>query len=314
MTPTRIGVVGLGLIGGSIARRLAEQPDLYDPIGFDIQERPRGGLSLAGSIEQLARDAELVLVAVPPKQTAAVIAAVLAADRDVLVTDVASVKAPIVSQISDPRYLPSHPLAGSEAVGWSAARAELLGATIWAVCPPTADAPAEPLCRWARVFDAFDARLIVCDPQEHDRAVARTSHAPHLVATAMAALLTRQPSARLSAALSGGSFREIARVASSDQTLWNEILELNADNVAAAVEGLREALDDPPDWRRGREGAELVYGLRWSTPPAWERREFDWPAWDELMRLGRAGTAIRRPAVDGNRISADVAVAVPASS
>jgi prephenate dehydrogenase len=307
---TRIGVVGLGLIGGSIARRLAEMPDLYDPIGFDTQPRPRGGMAQATSIEELARDTELVIVAVPPERTAAVIAAVLAADQDVLVTDVASVKKPIVAELGPGRrYLPSHPLAGSETTGWLAARADLLHGTTWAVCPPAPDAPAELFCRWADVFDAFDARLIVCDPDDHDRAVARTSHVPHLVATVMAASLARQPTPRFNAALSGGSFREVARVASSDPALWSKIVELNGQNVKAALEELREALGEPAAWKESREMAALVRQLRWE-PLTWEQREFDWPAWDELLALGRDGVAIRHPRVEeGGRISAEVAIA-----
>jgi prephenate dehydrogenase len=304
---TRIGVVGLGLIGGSIARRLAEMPDLYDPIGFDIQERPRGGMAQAASLEELARDTEMVIVAVPPEHTAAVIAAVLAADHDVLVTDVASVKKPIVDEVGPSRrYLPSHPLAGSETTGWLAARADLLHATTWAVCPPAPDAPTELFTRWAEVFDAFDARLIVCDPDKHDRAVARTSHVPHLVATVMAASLARQQTPRLTAALSGGSFRDVARVASSDPALWSKILELNDENVQAAIEELRAALAEPPNWEESREMAALVRQLRWQ-PLTWEEREFAWPAWDELRALGHDGVAIRRPRIELGRMSVEVA-------
>jgi prephenate dehydrogenase len=303
-----VGVAGLGLIGGSIARRLAEFPDLFEPIGFDIQQRPRGGLITVESVEQLAREAELVVVAVPPETTAAVTAAVLAADQNVLVTDVASVKAPIMEELGPHRrYLPSHPLAGSETAGWSAARAELLQGATWAICPPAADAPPELLCRWAEVFDAFDARLLVCDPAEHDMAVARTSHVPHVVATALAASIAGQRSPRLVAAVSGGSFREIARVASSDPALWSKIIELNQDNVAHVLDELREALAGPSDWDQSREMAALVRELRWELL-TWERREFNWPAWDDLLVLGSQGVAIRRPRIEGERLSADVAV------
>jgi prephenate dehydrogenase len=158
------------------------------------------------------------------------------------------------------------------------------------------------------VFDAFDARLIVCDPDEHDAAVARSSHMPHTAAVAIAASLAGHPSPRLAAALSGGAFRDITRVAASDPAMWNEILELNADNVAAALDDLRAALHEPePPWNTGREMAALVDELRWREPQ-WERREFDWPAWDELIALGRAGTGVRRLSLsDRGRLSADVA-------
>ena len=308
MSLTRVGVAGLGLIGGSIARRLAEFPDLYEPIGFDVQRQPRSGLELADSLEHLAETADMVVVAVPPQVTGEVVRTVLAADPDVLVTDVSSVKEQIVGEVGpDGRFLPSHPLAGSETVGWSAARAELLQGATWAVCPPSEDAPPELLCRWGAVFDAFDARVIVCDPAEHDRAVAHTSHAPHVVAAAMAAAVAQSSSPPLTAALSGGSFREVARVAASDPALWSEIIDLNEQNVAAVLDGLRRDLSPHPDWDAGAEASRLVRELRWE-PPTWERRDFIWPAWNVLLELGRNGIAIRRPAMESDRLRVDVAV------
>lgn len=308
MTPTRVGVAGLGLIGGSIARRLAEFPDLYEPIGFDIQKQPRSGLQLADSIEQLARTSDLLIVAVPPRVTGEVVRAALAADEDVLVTDAASVKVAIVRDVGPhARFLPSHPLAGAETTGWSAARAELLQGATWAVCPPAPDASPELLCRWAAVFDAFDARVIVCDPQEHDHAVARTSHTPHVLAATMAAGLMSDGPWPLGAALSGGAFREVARVAASDPVLWREILELNQENVDEVLASLRDVLLDTPDWQAAGEVARTVRELRWYQPN-WERREFAWPAWNVLLDLGRNGVAIRRPAMEGERLKVDVAV------
>jgi prephenate dehydrogenase len=302
-------VVGLGLIGGSIARRLAEFPDRYEPIGYDIREESRAGLEVAASVEDLAKTAELMIVAVPPKATVGVIKAALEADPDVLVTDVASVKAPITRELGpQERYLPSHPLAGGETTGWRAARPELLHGTTWAVCPPGADgATPELLCRWGEVLDTFDARLVVCDPEDHDAAVARTSHAPHLISLATAASLAQQPNMRLAAALSGGVLREIVRVASSDPALWAQILALNEENVAAALTDARNAISESPNWNAGAQMASLVDALRWRDP-MWERREFAWPAWDELKELGRKGVAIRRPAIAGGPLSADVAV------
>lgn len=308
MSLTRIGVAGLGLIGGSIARRLAEQPDLYEPIGFDVQRQPRSGLELADSLEQLAQAAELVVVAVPPHVTGEVVRTLLAADPDVLVTDVSSVKGPIVDEVGpDPRFLPSHPLAGSETVGWSAARAELLQGATWAVCPPAGDATPELLCRWGAVFDAFDARVIVCDPGEHDRAVAHTSHVPHVVAATLAAAVAKSSSPPLTAALSGGSFREVARVAASDPALWSDILELNEQNVEAVLDILRGSMSARPEWDAAGQMSRLVRELRWD-PPTWERRDFVWPAWNVLLELGRNGIAIRRPAMESERLRVDVAV------
>jgi prephenate dehydrogenase len=326
VTAVRLGVIGLGLIGGSIVQQLAQRSSDYSILGFDADEATRraasrAGLELAFSARELAASADLVLVALPPEPTAAAVVEALAANRDALVTDVASVKAPVLERVRQrapaelDRFLPGHPLAGAETTGWGSARPDLLEETVWAVCPPHDGAPAELLCRWAAVFDAFDARLVVCDPLEHDVAVARTSHAPHLVAEVMAASLGDGTPAELAAALSGRAFRDMTRIARSNPALWNEILRLNGDDVASVVDDwiehlakLRAALrggDIWETWSRGKSMVELVERLRWQ-PPSWQRQTFEWPAWDELLALGRAGVAVRRLAAAQGRVSAEV--------
>jgi prephenate dehydrogenase len=308
VTPPRVGVIGLGLIGGSIAQRLAGEGAV---LGFDSDSEERPGVELAGSAEELARASDLVVVAVPPEHTGATVAVALEANPHALVTDVASVKKPPLDRVRErmpealDRYLPSHPLAGAESAGWRAARPDLLDRASWAVCPPSPSAGAEPLCRFGALFDTFGARLVVCDAGEHDLAVARTSHAPHLMAAAMAASLDGH---RLAAALSGGAFRDMTRVARSDPSLWSEILELNQAEVHAVLDEWLELSKASPSevWSRGRATVELVEELRWDEP-RWAARSFEWPAWDELLALGRDGLAIRRPELEDGLLVAEVA-------
>ncbi|HET8673148.1 MAG TPA: prephenate dehydrogenase/arogenate dehydrogenase family protein [Thermoleophilaceae bacterium] len=310
MTPLRVGVIGLGLIGGSIAQRLAERPGEFEVAGFDADGSPRDGLELKSSAGELAAASDLVVVAVPPERTAEAVADALAANGNASVTDVASVKAPILDEVRRlapdalHRYLLGHPLAGAEESGWHAARPELLDLTTWAVCPPTKDAPAGPLEHVGRLVNAFNARLVVCDPRAHDRAVARTSHAPHLVAKALAA--APPDSAPLTALLSGGAFRDMTRVAASDPRLWESILELNQQEVRGVLDEWIAALGGSGPEQEPM--LELVESLRWNEPRAWETRALDWPAWNELIELSRSGIAIRLPRLEGDRLIADTAV------
>lgn len=323
----RLAVVGLGLIGGSMVRKLA---DRYSVVGYDADGGTRArsaGYEVADSLEAAVDGAAGVVVAVPPSATAAVVAEVLHLNAEALVTDVASVKAPVVAEVrrggATERFLPSHPLAGAEVAGWDAARADLLDGTIWAVCPPGPSAPRELLTWWAGVYDAFDARLIVCEAAEHDAAVARTSHAPHVAAEVIAASLEAGPT-RLAAALSGGGFRDMTRIARSDPALWEQILRLNGEDVVAvldewlvAIAELRDALTNGSDgriaqaWDRAGAIVDLVDELRWQ-PSTWEPREFAWPAWDALSELGRAGRSVRRVRATGHGVQAEVSGPGPA--
>jgi prephenate dehydrogenase len=326
--PIRVGIIGLGLIGGSILRRLAERSSQYVALGFDTDPSTRTavedqGFTLASSAADVANAADVVIIAVPPHRTAEAVVYALNANPLAFVTDVASVKTPILKDVRArspdalDRFLPSHPLAGAETTGWRSARAGLLDTTIWAICPPYHGAPAELLCRCAAVFGAFDARLIVCDPVEHDLAVARTSHAPHVVAEVIASSLARDP-AKLVAALSGGGFRDMMRVARSDANLWSDIVQMNRDPVIAVIdewvadlEELRAAIGEcrraavTDAWQRGGKALDLVEQLRWQ-PPNWEQQVFEWPAWEDLLALGREGRSIRRVGAADGCVSAEV--------
>ncbi len=323
-----VGVVGLGLVGGSILRRLAEAGADYSLVGFDADRATcaaasRAGFTIAACASELARGSDLVVVAVPPERTAEIVIEVLRADPRTLVTDVASVKAPILDRVtavapdSLERFLPGHPLAGAEARGWESARPDLLAHTIWAVCPPSPAAPAELLCRWSPVLEAFQARLVVCGPSEHDLAVARTSHAPHIAAEVIAGSLRRDPT-RLAAVLSGGGFRDLTRIARSSRALWEQILDLNRDAVAAVIDEwlvdlrrLRAAVVDAEPgligeaWETGERMLDLVDELRWASPE-WERESFAWPAWEQLLELGRAGRSLRSVRWEDGRVAVEV--------
>ncbi len=337
-----IGVAGLGLIGGSVALRLADAG--VSVIGLDpspqaAEQAAAAGISVVSHLATLAGQAQLVFVAAPPARAPEVVAELLAADPHVLVCDLASTKARIaaaVAELAGPdaaRYLPVHPLMGSDRGGFAAASPALLRGALWAVCPPVipgAEANSGPLVRLSEALEHFDARMLICTPEEHDAAVARTSHAPHLIAGAAAAALSREHETGLplAAALSGGGFRDFTRIARSDHSLWGQVLAQNSTAVREAIDALigelemvRGALEDPQShaladlWQHGHTTLEAVDRLRW-TLPTWERKLIAWPGWAELLELGRAGRTVRAlsAADDGNALWLDVAQAEPAGA
>ena len=201
----RTGVVGLGLIGGSLLRALGGA-------GYDADPAVRAaaaaeGFEVADELAGLA-GCELVLVAVPPARTADVLGEVLEALPDALVADTTSVKAPLPRH---ERLVGAHPMAGAETAGWAASTAVLLQGAPWAACP--AGEALEPLLALSAAVDALGGRIVACTPEEHDAAVARTSHVPHLAAQALAGLAA---DGGLQAALAGTAFRDMTRVARAD--------------------------------------------------------------------------------------------------
>jgi prephenate dehydrogenase len=317
----RAGVLGLGLIGGSLLQGLAAAG--ASPAGADTDPAATGGARAAGfevleDAPALARACDVVVVCVPPARTAAALDELLAADPAVIVADAASVKAPILAALAGrdlDRYVPAHPLAGSERAGWDAAEPALLRDAVWAVCPPTPDAPLDALCAFAAALDPLGPRLLACGADAHDTAVARTSHVPHVVAQALARLAAGD---RLTAALSGGAFRDMTRTARSDPALWLDIVEANR---AATGEALRALLDDlerlaaaidsgddttlAAAWREGAAARAGVEAIRWSEPD-WRPRTTA-ATWAALIELGAAGELMRRPRLDGDELALESA-------
>ena len=170
--PRTLAVVGLGLIGGSIARRLTSlgwPVSGVDPDPDTREAAGRDGIATAAALEQCPGDApELVVVAVPPLNTSAVVAAALARWPGALVTDVASVKHALqpdrdLAPSERARYLPGHPLAGSAAGGYPASAPDLLDGAVWALCPDPGT-PVQLAAGFGGLLDALGAVALVSPP------------------------------------------------------------------------------------------------------------------------------------------------------
>lgn len=238
-----VEIVGAGLLGTSVAlacRRAGLEVLLTDVSAEHV--RTASGLG-AGRAREADDRPQLVVVAVPPDHLGAAIAAALA-DADAVVTDVGSVKSGPWAAVADRadvhRYVGSHPMAGSERSGPLAATASLFDGRPWAITPhPGSDASAVELVEaLVRLCGAVPVRLT---PQEHDRAVARTSHVPHLLASLAASRLADGPENHLT--LSGQGVRDVTRVAAGDPRLYGQIVDANAEAVLDLLAEVRADLD-----------------------------------------------------------------------
>jgi prephenate dehydrogenase len=254
-----VAVLGLGLIGGSVARRLV--PD-YDVIGYDSDPETRSAAAAAGiptadSIVDAVAGRELVVLAVPLPEFEAVLAAVAEAVGEAVgegtagavVTDVASVKAPAVAAARATlgpaaRFVGGHPMAGSERSGFGASDARLFDGAAWVLCLE----PDTDLAAWltvARIVAGFGCRIVPCLATAHDAAVARVSGLPHLLALTLA--VTGADGGPLALALAAGSFRDGTRVADTRPGLITALCDSNrdalADVVDSAIDRLAEARD-----------------------------------------------------------------------
>ena len=241
--PARVILIGTGLIGTSVALALRERgSEVWLTDADEATARLAADLG-AGTVIPDLRDAkglaDVAVLAVPP----AAVARTLAGAQDCAVadwyTDVASVKQLPVTQARAlgcdlSSYVPGHPLAGRERHGPAAARADLFLGRTWALCPLPETSPGAVDAVLALVL-ACGADRVRADPATHDRWVALVSHAPHLVAAAMAARLAPPEVPADALALAGQGLRDVTRIAAGDSALWTQILSANAGPVAEVV-------------------------------------------------------------------------------
>lgn len=244
MKADAIKIVGTGLIGTSLGLSLARHG-----ITAGLSDQSKASLRLAieyGAGEEFSKEPELVVVCVPPDNTADVVAQELAKHPSAIVTDTASVKSEIQARVGElagdqsVRYIGSHPMAGREKGGPGSARGDLFFARPW-VITPNEQSPAEAIELVKDLALQIGALPIVMSSAEHDRAVALVSHLPQLVSSLLAARLVDGEDSELN--LTGQGLRDTSRIAASDPTLWLQILSQNASAISPLISKLKADLE-----------------------------------------------------------------------
>ncbi len=242
LVPGRAAVVGTGLIGGSIAAAL--RANNWHVTGTDHDPKRSSRALELGLVDEIGSDplAQITFVAVPVGSVVAEVEAALRGGG--VVTDVGSVKAPIVSAVTDPRFVGGHPMAGSEAIGVEGSRADLFRGATWVLTPTAATDPdAQALVH--SVVRSLEAEVITLSPDNHDRLVATVSHVPHLTAASLMGLAADRAvehSALLR--LAAGGFRDMTRIASGDPTMWIDVCQDNRDAILEVLDELSGRLAD----------------------------------------------------------------------
>ncbi len=238
----RAQIRGTGLIGGSVGLALKAQG--WHVTGRDLLPEVEAAALERCAIDEVGVDltAEVCFVALPVSSIAAA-ARELLDQADWVVTDVGSVKAPIVAAVDHPRFVGGHPMAGSEQEGVAGSVASMFEGAVWVLTPSAATDP-EAQALVHSVVASFGADVVTLDAKVHDRVVAMVSHVPHLTAATLmgqaagrAVQSGQGPLLRLAA----GGFRDMTRIAAGHPGIWPDIC---AENQAAVVEVLDELIGE----------------------------------------------------------------------
>jgi len=255
----RLVVVGVGLIGGSCALALKAAGAVGEVVGIG---RTRGNLDDArsrGIVERAytlderwtdeLREADVVLVATPVAQIAPMLATIAAhAGPRTVVTDAGSTKQDVVAAAAKAfgeraeRFVPAHPIAGTEHSGAAAAFPTLFRDRTTILTPGAHTAP-DAVATIRTLWETCGARVSILDPAQHDRIFAAVSHLPHVLAFALVAELAARPDAADVFAHAASGFRDFTRIAGSSPEMWRDIALANRAALSDALRDYRTMLD-----------------------------------------------------------------------
>ncbi|MCG0278007.1 MAG: prephenate dehydrogenase [Thermanaeromonas sp.] len=278
---TRVCIIGVGLIGGSLGMALLQGGIAREVVGYDRQRETLekalevGAISRpASSPQEAVQGAELVILAVPVGVLPLVAGQIAPhLSPQAIVTDTGSTKAQVVRELESifppsVTYIGGHPMTGSERSGIGAADRYLLENAVY-VLTPTSKTPEEPLNRLKNVLTAVGARVIFLSPEKHDWVVGVVSHLPHILAVSLMRTVAKYSEEhRELLMLAAGGFRDTTRIASGHPVMWRDIYLSNSQALLEILEsfekeirqlaalikerdgqGLLEALEDARKWR-----------------------------------------------------------------
>ena len=282
----KITLVGVGLLGGSLGLAIKQRRLATQVVGFVRRTASVTECKKLGVVDHATRDlrravdnADLVILCTPLAQMRELTERMLPSlKRGALVTDVGSVKAGVVKELeplvagAGAQFVGSHPMAGTEKTGPSAARADLFEKAV-CVLTPTTRTPVKALRRLEEFWRAVGTHTIQMTPDLHDELVSRSSHLPHLLAAGLANYVLDPAHAKEQARLCSTGFRDTTRIASGSPEMWRDIALANRRNLSLA---LGTFIEDLQEFQRALDAgdARTVEGL---FEKAKQRRD-DWCA------------------------------------
>ncbi|MBE0446597.1 MAG: prephenate dehydrogenase [Actinobacteria bacterium] len=251
-----VSVIGIGLIGGSLAAALKQQPEDYEVVGYNrnasaIDEALKRRIidRAVSSPEEAASVADVIFIAVPVRKIPEyVIRAAKSAKKGAIITDVGSTKANIIAEVEPHipegvHFIGGHPMAGSERTGVSSANPSLFKNAHY-LLTPTDKTDMAAYKKLHSMLTSVGANVLAIDPQKHDQAVAIISHLPHMVAAVLMNLASSETSDTENILmLAAGGFKDTTRIAAGSPRMWVDICLDNREAIIYSIEKISNMLD-----------------------------------------------------------------------
>ncbi len=239
----KIGILGLGLIGGSILTALSDKG--YDTVAVtrnkNVIEQAKAYTNEVGSDIELLKDCDVVFVAVPMSHTLETLEKLEAIlPSTAIVTDVCSLKGFVMQKKYSYNFIGSHPMAGTENAGFDYAEKNLFKGAKW-VLTPHFDTPRSVSAKVEELITDMGSKPIYADAKEHDEAVAKISHMPMLLSQA---LFESVKDDELAMELAASGFRDMTRLAMSNVDMAEDMLNMNTPNIEKSLQKMNLAVND----------------------------------------------------------------------
>ncbi len=266
----RLALIGVGLIGGSLVRALREQNSVVEVVGYgrsqeNLQQAVELGVidAIADSVADAVTDADMVVIATPLGSMRPIFSEMVGhLSPEAVITDVGSVKGSVVRDAKKAfgalpaRFVPGHPIAGTENSGVASSFATLFQERR-VILTPLRESDPEAVRSVTAMWQSVGAEVIEMEIEHHDEVLAATSHLPHLLAYALVDSLSRRETHREIFRFAAGGFRDFSRIASSDPEMWRDIAMANREPLLEAVSSFRRELEQLEEMVRAEDGDAL---------------------------------------------------------
>jgi len=267
----KVGIIGLGLMGGSLALALKKRYEDLHILGYDHNDQHCIEALQLNLVDRITDDLEefealdLIVLAIPVDGIIATLKQLTFISPETTVMDLGSTKKMILDAVPPEirrNFVAAHPMTGTEKHGPGAAQEDLYRGKVVVLCD--LEKSGEEQRRLAKkIFSDLGMKIFYMDAQEHDRHAAFISHMPHALSYALANAVMKQENPRAIIALAGGGFKDMSRIAKSSPAMWTDVFRQNRDNLIEAIECFKGEL---------QRCEELILEQKWDELYAWMQK------------------------------------------
>ena len=245
----KVGIIGLGLMGGSLGLALKNVSFIDKILGFDLNEHHQSEALDLGLIDAIVdfegiQQADIIILTIPVEGIISCLNSFKDLKEDTTIIDFGSTKAKIVSQVPSSirqNFVAAHPMAGSEKFGPAAAFASLYTDKVVVLCDLEASGKHQAALAY-KLFEEINMRIVTMDSVDHDKHAAYISHLPHALSFALANTVLSHEDTKSILNLAAGGFKDMSRLAKSSPHMWEDVFKQNSENVIETIEIFQEEL------------------------------------------------------------------------